>query len=187
MPEQVLTPPLTAYVSNGCAPRSSVPDLQKDGTEAPTHLCLALAMATQLALAVQNSGEAIEGACDALVRALRQTTTDCSCQRMIHGAGASDRRQSPIRSYDGTSRRPPARMMEGALSARERDILELIGCGLSNKEIARSLGIGPETVKSHVSHIFIKLGVEKRAQAVSHAQTLGWIKAHVSVPNTFRL
>jgi LuxR family transcriptional regulator, maltose regulon positive regulatory protein len=45
--------------------------------------------------------------------------------------------------------------------------------GLSNKEIARNLAIAPETVKSRVKHIFIKLNVEKRVQAVSRAQILG--------------
>ena len=61
----------------------------------------------------------------------------------------------------------------GGLSARETDILTLIAEGLSNKEIARNLDIGPETVKSHLKSVFTKLGVERRAQAVSRAQTLG--------------
>jgi LuxR family maltose regulon positive regulatory protein len=61
------------------------------------------------------------------------------------------------------------------LSAREGTILKLIGQGLSNKEIARNLAIAPETVKSHVKHIFTKLGAEKRAQAVARAQSLGLV------------
>ena len=61
------------------------------------------------------------------------------------------------------------------LSVREGDILNLIARGRSNKEIARSLSIAPETVKTHVKHIFIKLNVEKRAQAVSRAQSLGLV------------
>jgi LuxR family maltose regulon positive regulatory protein len=61
------------------------------------------------------------------------------------------------------------------LSARETEILKLIAQGLSNKEIARSLDIGPETVKSHLKSVFTKLGVERRAQAVSRAQTLGLV------------
>ena len=65
-----------------------------------------------------------------------------------------------------------------SLSAREGDILKLIGEGLSNKEIARNLAITPETVKSHVKHIFTKLNVEKRAQAVSRAQILGLAGTH---------
>ena len=63
----------------------------------------------------------------------------------------------------------------GGLSARETEILKLIARGLSNKEIARSLDIGPETVKSHLKSAFTKLGVERRAQAVSRAQTLGLV------------
>ena len=54
----------------------------------------------------------------------------------------------------------------GMLSPRETTILVLIGDGLSNKEIARELGNTPETVKTHVSSIFLKLGVSRRAQAV---------------------
>jgi LuxR family maltose regulon positive regulatory protein len=63
----------------------------------------------------------------------------------------------------------------GALSPRETDILTLIAEGLSNKEIARGLDIGPETVKSHLKSVFTKLGVERRAQAVSRAKTLGLV------------
>jgi LuxR family maltose regulon positive regulatory protein len=62
-----------------------------------------------------------------------------------------------------------------ALSPRETGILTLIAEGLSNKEIARNLDIGPETVKSHIKSVFTKLGVERRAQAVSRAQTLGLV------------
>jgi LuxR family maltose regulon positive regulatory protein len=61
------------------------------------------------------------------------------------------------------------------LSARETDILRLIAQGMSNKEIARNLDIGPETVKTHLKSVFTKLGVERRAQAVSRAQTLGLV------------
>lgn len=67
----------------------------------------------------------------------------------------------------------PAAGLRDPLSPREKNILELIALGRSNKEIARSLGVTPETVKSHLKNIFIKLNVEKRAQAVVRAQTLG--------------
>ena len=63
------------------------------------------------------------------------------------------------------------------LSARERGIVELIAQGQSNKEIARTLGITPETVKTHVKNIFVKLAVEKRAHAVARAQALGLVAA----------
>jgi LuxR family maltose regulon positive regulatory protein len=63
-----------------------------------------------------------------------------------------------------------------SLSERERSILERIGEGKSNKEIAKDLKIAPETVKSHVKNIFAKLAVEKRAQAVARAQSLGFVR-----------
>ncbi len=56
------------------------------------------------------------------------------------------------------------------LSAREREVLSLVGRGLSNKEIGRSLKIGPETVKWHLKNMFGKLGVANRVQAVNRAQ-----------------
>jgi LuxR family maltose regulon positive regulatory protein len=59
------------------------------------------------------------------------------------------------------------------LTPRERSIVELIGQGRSNKEIARILAITPETVKSHMKHIFTKLGVERRAEAVYRTRNLG--------------
>jgi LuxR family maltose regulon positive regulatory protein len=63
------------------------------------------------------------------------------------------------------------------LSIRERNIINLIARGQSNKEVARDLGISPETVKSHMKHIFEKLEVEKRTQAVARAQSLGLVTA----------
>jgi LuxR family maltose regulon positive regulatory protein len=62
-----------------------------------------------------------------------------------------------------------------SLSSRERNIPERIGQGRLNKEIARELGIAPETVKSHIKNIFVKLGVERRALTVSRAQRLGLV------------
>lgn len=59
------------------------------------------------------------------------------------------------------------------LSARERQILALISHGLSNKRIAKDLGVTPETVKSHAKHILLKLAAKTRVEAVSRALSLG--------------
>jgi LuxR family maltose regulon positive regulatory protein len=75
--------------------------------------------------------------------------------------------------HESATRPGPKSVLADPLSTREGAILKLIGQGLSNKEIARNLAITPETVKSHVKHIFTKLGAEKRAQAVARAQSLG--------------
>jgi LuxR family maltose regulon positive regulatory protein len=72
----------------------------------------------------------------------------------------------------GTSGNRASRVTE-SLSPREHSILRSIGSGLSNKRIAQELQIAPETVKSHVKGIFIKLAVQTRAHAVSTASALG--------------
>jgi LuxR family maltose regulon positive regulatory protein len=72
----------------------------------------------------------------------------------------------------------PTSTFAAVLSPRELGILERIGHGQSNKEIARDLAIAPETVKSHVKNIFAKLAVERRAQAVSRAQSLGLVRTN---------
>jgi DNA-binding CsgD family transcriptional regulator/ArsR family metal-binding transcriptional regulator len=51
------------------------------------------------------------------------------------------------------------------LSTRELEVLRILACGASNKDISRKLAISPHTVKSHVIHIFNKLGVNDRTQA----------------------
>jgi DNA-binding NarL/FixJ family response regulator len=62
-----------------------------------------------------------------------------------------------------------------SLSAREQTILLLMSRGLSNKTIARELGVAPETVKSHAKRIFWKLTARSRAQAVYRGAVLGLI------------
>lgn len=58
------------------------------------------------------------------------------------------------------------------VSKREYEILELIAQGLSNKEIADQLFISENTVKTHVSNLFIKLDAKRRTQAIQKAKDL---------------
>ncbi|WP_328521860.1 response regulator transcription factor [Kribbella sp. NBC_00359] len=59
------------------------------------------------------------------------------------------------------------------LAARERQVLALVAKGTSNREIARELFISEATVKTHLSHLFTKLGVTDRAAAVAKGYELG--------------
>ena len=59
------------------------------------------------------------------------------------------------------------------LSEREREVLDLIAGGSTNKEIAERLFLSPYTVKEHTSALYRKLGARNRADAVQRAQRIG--------------
>ncbi|HUB38005.1 MAG TPA: response regulator transcription factor [Streptosporangiaceae bacterium] len=66
----------------------------------------------------------------------------------------------------------PQRQLDG-VTAREREVLTLVGRGLSNKEIADSLTISPATAKAHVARLLTKLGARDRVQLVIAAYEAG--------------
>ncbi|MFC5910119.1 response regulator [Streptacidiphilus monticola] len=72
-------------------------------------------------------------------------------------------------------RRPPAAADE-TLSAREREVLVMVAKGTPNREIARELFISEATVKTHLTHIYAKLGVKDRAAAVATAYDRGILR-----------
>jgi DNA-binding NarL/FixJ family response regulator len=99
----------------------------------------------------------------------------------IHTVAAGDSLLAPTvtrRVIDRAVRSgaPPApatiRLMD-RLTARERDVLELVAAGLSNTEISATLVIEEPTVKSHVKHILAKLDLRDRVQAVVLAYEVG--------------
>ncbi len=61
------------------------------------------------------------------------------------------------------------------MSPRQIEILNLVAKGFSNKEIAKIVGISPETVKEHVANIFSRIGASSRAEAATLAVNLGLI------------
>ena len=68
---------------------------------------------------------------------------------------------------------PKAEALVMPLSARERQIVALLGSGASNKEIADRLSLAEGTVKNHVTNILTKLDVRDRTQAALRARQLG--------------
>jgi DNA-binding NarL/FixJ family response regulator len=69
----------------------------------------------------------------------------------------------------------PVEELSDPLTARESEVLGLLGGGLSNKMIARELHISEHTVKFHISSLYSKLGVSNRAEAVSQGARHGLI------------
>jgi len=157
----------------------------------------ALRLSVHLADALLGCGDQAEGRA-MLVQALQvgaragvyQTFVDAGVHvaellLSLHHAAPQDRRLPPeLRPYIGSILADRAQQSRGALPTRasrvteslspsEHSILRSMSCGLSNKRIAQELQIAPETVKSHVKGIFIKLAVQSRAHAVSTAGALG--------------
>lgn len=60
------------------------------------------------------------------------------------------------------------------LTRRETEVLRYMVRGWSNKEIANYIGIGHQTVKNHVQHIYQKLGVRNKVGATTYALRRGW-------------
>ncbi|MEG3180196.1 helix-turn-helix transcriptional regulator [Sphingomonas sp. LT1P40] len=73
------------------------------------------------------------------------------------------------------SARNPAAQATLGISEREMAVLREIAAGHSNKQIARNLGISPNTVKTHIARLFEKLGASRRTDALARARELGLI------------
>jgi LuxR family maltose regulon positive regulatory protein len=157
----------------------------------------ALRLSVQLADALLGSDDQAEGRA-MLVQALQvgaragayQTFVDAGAHvaellsSLYHATPRDSRLPPELRPYIGSILADRAQQrtqtlpnrasrVTDSLSPRENSVLRSMSCGLSNKRIAQELQIAPETVKSHVKSIFIKLGVQTRAHAVSTAGALG--------------
>ena len=79
------------------------------------------------------------------------------------------------RAAPATFARNAAAQTSLGITGQEMKVLERLAAGQSNKEIAQTLGISPNTVKTHIANLFAKLEVVRRSQAVNKARELALI------------
>ncbi|WP_053703901.1 response regulator [Streptomyces sp. WM6368] len=102
--------------------------------------------------------------------------------RAVRAVVAGDALLSPgvtrrlIAEFAARSKQPAAAAGLGRLTDREREVMALVGMGLSNEEIARRLVVSPLTAKTHVSRTMVKLGARDRAQLVVLAYESGLVR-----------
>lgn len=109
---------------------------------------------------------------------LKDTDAEAIC-RAIKAAAAGKVQLSP-EAAARLMREINAPVSREQLTERELDVLGFLAGGLTNKEIARRLDIGESTVKTHVSSILLKLGVQSRTQAALYAAQTGMAKLAAS-------
>lgn len=81
-------------------------------------------------------------------------------------------RQGPVRPWQLT----PLPALIEPLTAREIDVLRLVSLGLDNRSVAREIGVELQTVKTHLTSVYAKLGVTGRREAVERARLLGMLR-----------
>ncbi|HYY77931.1 MAG TPA: response regulator transcription factor [Actinomycetes bacterium] len=102
--------------------------------------------------------------------------------RGVRAVAAGDALLSPgvtrrlVAEFAARAREPRAAPDLAALTDREREVMGLVGAGLSNEEIAQKLVVSPATAKTHVSRAMVKLGARDRAQLVVYAYESGLVK-----------
>ncbi|MGX2998629.1 response regulator [Streptomyces sp. JNUCC 64] len=102
--------------------------------------------------------------------------------RAVRAVVAGDALLSPgvtrrlIAEFAARSRTPAATTSLEPLTDREREVMALVGMGLSNEDIARRLVVSPLTAKTHVSRTMVKLGARDRAQLVVLAYESGLVR-----------
>ena len=135
------------------------------GAEATRKL---LATGTDACVVVLTSLSARERILDALdAGAIGYLLKDADPDELIRGVHAAARGESPLSpraAHEVLAARNDQKPAVN-LSAREREVLELVGQGLPNKLIAMRLEISEKTVKAHLTQVFAQLGVTDRTQA----------------------
>ncbi len=156
-----------------------MPDL--DGIEATRELSLAAPAVRVLILTTFEQDDYVFGALRAgAPGSLLKRARPEELIAAVHAIAAGDSLLSPSvtrRVIERMAQQPTPELADQArldeLTARERDVLEVIARGLSNREIAAVLGVEESTIRTHVKRILMKLDLRDRVQAVIFAYETG--------------
>jgi DNA-binding NarL/FixJ family response regulator len=145
----------------------------KDGITAIAEIRAALPDTEVVALTSVLEDASVVGAVRAgAIGYLRKDTQSDELRRAIKAAAAGQVQLSPAAAAR-LMREVRAPEAPEELTERESEVLRAVAQGLANKEIARRLDISEKTVKTHVSHVLAKLGVQSRTQAAIYAAQNG--------------
>ncbi len=137
------------------------------------------ALSQELGITLYPYGQAHHDACEEAVRTGLGEARYRDCLEHGYSLGADEVVAAALEDEPAADRHvPPADDAHGAdeLSARELEVARLVADGLSNRAIATDLFVSVATVKTHVSHILAKLGLESRVQVAN------WVAEHDSGP-----
>lgn len=141
----------------------SMPEV--DGVEATTRILAALPEVRIVMLTSFSEPEHVNAALDA--GAIGYLLKDTEPEEIIRAVKAAARGEAPFspRAAGALLARRAERRTSETLTPRERQILELVGQGLANKQISRRLGIREKTVKAHLTNVFRRIQVPDRTAA----------------------
>jgi DNA-binding NarL/FixJ family response regulator len=141
----------------------SMPDV--DGVEATRRALAARPAARVVMLTSFSEPEHVNAALDA--GAVGYVLKDAAPEEIVRAVKAAGRGEAPFspRAASALLQRRAQRRPGDDLTPREREVLDLVGKGLPNKQISRKLGIKEKTVKAHLSSVFLRIGVSDRTSA----------------------
>ena len=166
------TPACLVRLAAECRPDVALAEIRLSGSDGLRAIAIAKQQSPQLAAVVFSSCDAPRYAARALAAEASGYLPKSACREELLtairqvAAGGTLWNLEEIRRMHGalTGQHTPDEV-EIALTPRESEVLAHVAHGLTNKEIARLLGISPETVKEHVQRLLRKIGVRDRTQA----------------------
>lgn len=171
------TPQEAVLLARSTAPDVVLLDLQfgvgqERGTDVIPALRQAASPPTVLVLTTYDNDQDVTAAMDAgaggyLLKDSPAEELVAAVRRAADGAGTVDPR---------ISQRLRERHLDTSLSARDLEVLTLVAAGRTNAQIASDLFLSQATVKTHLVHVFDKLGVTRRTEAVARARATGMLR-----------